>query len=111
MSVHVCCLILALLSAASADVETTRQFTAQGFHEANPLARPFVEGPGARGELVVAVATTGTYILLAQESRAWRISVQVTAWTIHSMLAVRNVREKYAREVPLIVLPLFIVTW
>jgi hypothetical protein len=111
MTACLCGLLVATLSAASADLETTRQFTAQGQRELNPLARPFVEGRGARGEAWLGSITVASYVAIGQSSEPWRTITLIGAWAIHTTMAVRNVRLGTANEVPWIMFPMLAIRW
>lgn len=111
MTICLCGLLVATLSASAADLETTRQFTADGERELNPLARPFVQGRGSRGEAVLGTLTGGIYMMLDQTSEPGRSVGLSLAFAIHTAMAVRNVRLGTAHEVPGIVFPLLMVQW
>ncbi|MFZ5863534.1 MAG: hypothetical protein ACOYXR_11920 [Nitrospirota bacterium] len=111
MTACLCGLLVATLSAASADLETTRQFTANGQKELNPLARPFVEGRGARGEAWLGSITVATYVTLGQAPEPWRTLALFGGWAVHTTMAIRNVRIGTAHEVPRIVFPVLAVRW
>jgi hypothetical protein len=111
MTACLCALTLSLLSAAAADLGTTQQFTARDIHEMNPLARPFVEGRGSRGEVVLGAITAGVYLTLARGPDIWHTAAQTVALAVHAVMAFRNVRIGSAHEVPIIVLPVLVVTW
>jgi hypothetical protein len=55
--------------------------------------------------------TAALYLTLASESDFWATAVQSVAVTIHTIMAVRNVRNDTAREVPTIVWPMLMVSW
>lgn len=112
MSVCLCGLLVAALSAGSADLDTTAQFTAKGGPEMNPLARPFVEGRGAKGEVTLGVLNAGAFLLVDQRApEPWRSLTLGGAFAVHTWLATRNVRVSSAETVPPIVFPVLIVRW
>ncbi len=109
MTLCLCGLLTAALSAGAADLATTAQFTARGHREANPLARPFVAGRGARGEAWLGGLTSGAYLVADQAPEPWRSLVLGGAFAAHTALAVKNVRHGGAHEVPPIVFPVLVV--
>lgn len=116
MTICLCGLTLSLLSAMASDLGTTADFTARGHREMNPLARPFVEGRGARGEVVLGALSAGAYLALdagrgPRVPRPLALAVQGVALVVHATLAVRNVRTGYARETPPIMFPVLVLTW
>lgn len=116
MTACLCGLTLSLLSALSADLGTTADFTARGYRELNPLARPFVAGRGGRGEVVLGLASAGAYLAIdagrgPRLPRHLALAVQGVAFAIHATLAVRNVRTGYARETPPIMTPILVLSW
>ncbi len=114
MTVCLCGLTLSLLSALSADLSTTAEFTARGYHEVNPLARPFVRGRGQRGELGTGLVTAGAYVILGTDPRISKTSatvIQTMALAIHSTLAMYHVRKGVSREVTPIMFPILVVRW
>ncbi len=111
MTLCLCGLLAAALSASAADLATTAQFTAQGAPEANPLARPFVQGRGARGEAWLGAITGGAYLAVAQAPEPWRSLTLGAAFAAHTTLAVRNVRFGHAHEVPPIIFPVLLIRW
>jgi hypothetical protein len=112
MTSCLCGLLLATLSAASADLATTADFTAQGYREANPLARPFVSGRGARGEAWLGGITAGTYLAVDRAIwEPWRSFVLGVAFAVHATLAVRNAQEGKATDVPMITFPVLVLRW
>lgn len=111
MTVCLCGLLAAALSAGSADLATTASFTARGYREVNPLARPFVRGRGARGEMVLGALNGGAYLVLYHAPEPWRSLGLGTAFAVHTAMAVRNVRNGSATEVPMIVFPVLVVRW
>ena len=112
MTACLCALLVATLSAASADLATTAQFTAVGSRELNPVARPFVRGRGARGEAWLGGMTAGAYLAVDRLTpEPWRTLTLGAAFLVHATLATRNVREGSAREVPMILFPVLAVQW
>lgn len=111
MTLCLCGLLVATLSASAADLETTRQFTADGVRELNPIARPFVRGRGPRGEAVLGALSGSIYMMLDQTSEPGRSVGLSLAFAIHTMMAVRNVRLGPSHEVPDIVFPILMVQW
>jgi hypothetical protein len=105
MTLCLCGLLVATLSAGAADMETTRQFTAEGSGELNPITRPFVEGRGPRGEALMTTLTSSMYLMLDQTPEPGRSIGLGLAFALHSAMAVRNVRMGVAQEVPDIVFP------
>lgn len=111
MTLCLCGLLAAALSAGSADLATTASFTARGVGEANPLARPFVRGRGARGEAALGLLTGGGYVMVDRAPEPWRSLTLGAAFALHTTLAVRNVRIGAARATPPIMLPILVVSW
>lgn len=111
MTVCICALTLSVISATSADLGTTQQFTARGIPEANPLMRPFVEGPGGRGEVMVGAVTTAAYFMLARNPGIESTVIQSVALAVHAFAALHNTRSGSAQEVPLIILPVLVLSW
>lgn len=111
MTFCLCGLLVATLSASAADLETTRQFTAEGVRELNPIARPFVRGRGSRGEAVLGTLSGSAYMMLGQSPEPGRSIGLSLAFAIHTAMAVRNVRLGTSREIPDIVFPVLIVRW
>ena len=111
MTLCLCGLLAAALSAGSADLATTAQFTARGGRELNPLARPFVQGRGSRGEAVLGAFNGGAYLALDRAREPWRSLGLGAAFAVHTTLAIRNVRTGGAREVPMITFPVLVVRW
>jgi hypothetical protein len=111
MTVCLCGLLVATLSASAADMETTRQFTAEGLRELNPITRPFVEGHGPRGEAFMTTLTGSIYVMLDRTPEPGRSIGLGLAFALHSTMAVRNVRLGSAREVPDIVFPVLLLQW
>ena len=112
MQICLCGLLVDTLSAASADLATTAQFTAVGSPEANPLARPFVRGRGARGEAWLGGMTAGAYLAMDRLApEPWRTLILGAAFLVHATLAIQNVHGGGAREVPMIRVPILVVHW
>jgi hypothetical protein len=112
MTACLCALTLSLLSALGSDLGSTVQFTAAGEPEANPLARPFVEGRGAKGEAWLGGITAGAYLAVDRTvPEPWRSLVLGAAFAAHTTLAIRNVRGGAAHEVPPIVFPVLVLRW
>ncbi len=111
MTLCLCGLLAAALSAGSADLATTAQFTARDYPEVNPLARPFVQGRGSRGEMVLGALNGGAYVALDRAREPWRSAGLGAAVVMHTALAIRNVRGGMAIDVPRIVFPVLVVRW
>jgi hypothetical protein len=111
MTICLCGLLVATLSASAADIETTRQFTAQGVGELNPLARPFVQGSGPRGEMALGALGAAIYMMLDRTAEPGRSVGLGLAFAVHATMAARNVRLGAAREVPDIVFPVLMLQW
>lgn len=111
MTVCLCGLLVATLSAMSADLDTTRQFTASGAGvELNPVARPFVEGRGARGEAVLGMVSAMAWLRVDRWPEPWRSSLMLAGWSIHAALALNHERVLGA-DVPVVMLPVLAVRW
>lgn len=111
MSVCLCGLLVAALSAMGADLDTTGQFTERGYPELNPAARPFVEGSGEAGEATLAVMTGSVYVWLDRQPEPWRSASLGGAFAVHTAMSVRNKHLGGAASIPLIVFPVLTVTW
>lgn len=109
--VCLCGLLMATISAASADLSTTAQFTALGGKEANPLAEPFVAGGGSKGEILLGLVNVGVYGMVDQFDEPYRTSGLLTGWAIHTVLAIRNVKYGHAYDVPVILFPILVLRW
>ena len=106
-----CGLFLATLSAASVDLQTTQQFTARGYQEANPIARPFVEGRGSRGELILGSLTAAGYFAIDKTPEPWRTLVLLGGFATHTTLAVQNAKRGAASYVPPVMFPVLAIWW
>lgn len=112
MTVHLTGILVATLSAASADLDTTRQFTADGYRELNPFARPFVAGRGSDGEALLEVFSVSAYVLMSRAApEPFLTSGLLGAWVIHAWMVQRNVTQTSAKEVTRIVTPFVVIMW
>lgn len=103
----VCGLALFAVSAIGADLHTTYQFTNRGVRELNPIARPFVEGPGDGGELLLAVVVSAVTLRVeALESGTGTGGVALgVIGALHALSAARNHRSWASPDFPAIVFP------
>lgn len=107
----VCGLVVAVISAMSADLTTTAEFTADGYRELNPLARPLVEGAGARGEAILGVASAAAWVTIARAPWRWRTAAMVAGYVAHVYWVRENVRSGRARTITPIMGPVVVVRW
>ena len=111
MTVCLCALVLASVSAMSADLTTTADFTRRGMREANPLARPFVQASSAHGELALGVLNGALYLAADHAPEPWRSGVLGVSFAVHAWLAaVWNPRHT-GSPTPTILFPVIGVTW
>lgn len=130
MTLDVCCLVLTLLSANVSDLTQTAHFTQQGGRvtelrtgsgrkvgerfepdvEGNPLARPLVQSPDARGEMALAAfALVSAYQL--ERWNNWQAQAVMLAWTVLHVSAVLKNQEKHPEVSIAIMFPVFIARW
>ncbi len=111
MTVTICCWFLSLATAGVADLTTTAEFTRRGLPEMNPIARPFVEGSGSRGETVLGAMSGGLYLAIDRTLEPYRTIGLLTATLAHTAMAIRNVRIGAVEEMPALIAPILIVRW
>ncbi|MBI3608297.1 MAG: hypothetical protein HY207_10040 [Nitrospirae bacterium] len=111
MTITICCWLLSLATAGVADLTTTAEFTRRGVPELNPIARPFVEGRGNRGEIVLGAMSGGLYLAIDRSLEPYRTIGLLTATLAHTAMAIRNVRIGSAQEMPPLIAPILIVRW
>lgn len=103
----VCCVVFTALSLMSADLTSTARFTAADRPEANPLARPLVEGRGSRGEAVAGLLTGVLYLASESWPARWRWSFQVLAVAGHTAALRHNLNRGWGPSPP-IMAPVFL---
>lgn len=93
-----------LLSSMISDLNQTANFTRRGYSEANPLAKPFVEGSSNIGEICLGVA--GVAVALNNKIPTWSKAIWAGG---HTLAGIYNARHGHER--PNIIFPAIRVEW
>jgi len=94
-----------LISSIVGDLNQTSDFTGRGLTEANPFAKPLVEGKSSIGE--VGLGLLGTGLALNKDIPEWVKAL----WAIAHTGAILHNRKSAGSEIPPIMVPLLTARW
>jgi len=95
-----------LISAMLSDLNQTADFTAKGYKEGNPIAKPLVQSRNSTGE--VGLGALGTVLALTDLKKYNKYKPLWAA--LHTAAVVHN-RRKTGADIPAIMFPVISVEW